>query len=189
MPKTRLNVWDLHSILQDLIERGCRQRCRQDARTVIMVRAFILLRRGGQGRGRTADLPLFRRGVSQVGKDRASVLGCCRPLMPVVGCCCCCHRCCQARPGTRVCGRDAGLCVVWGSYSGPGAERLACSRWRRPGDGPHRAGDGPRPVRAGLPLPRGFWPECPSPGSSVTSRVRAPGTIHLCSLPCGRSHA
>jgi len=44
-----------------LLARGTRQRCRQNARTVIMVRAFVLLRRGGQGRGRTADLPLFRR--------------------------------------------------------------------------------------------------------------------------------
>jgi len=28
-----------------------------------------------------------------------------------------------------------------------------------------------------------------APGSSVISRVRAPGTIHLCSLSCGHSHA
>jgi hypothetical protein len=26
---------------------------------------------------------------------------------------------------------------------------------------PHGAGDGSRPVRAGSPMPRGFWPECP----------------------------
>jgi hypothetical protein len=37
------------------------RRCRiENARTVIMVRAFWLVRSGGQGRGRTADLPLFR---------------------------------------------------------------------------------------------------------------------------------
>jgi hypothetical protein len=44
----------------------------------------------------------------------------------------------------------------------------------------------------------GQAPACPlvltgvsaeAPGSSVTSRVRSPGAIHLCSLPCGHSHA
>jgi hypothetical protein len=28
-----------------------------------------------------------------------------------------------------------------------------------------------------------------APGASVTSRVRSPGTFHLCSLSCGHSHA
>src|SRR5258708_41780 len=33
----------------------------KNTRTAIMVRVFCLVRGGGQGRGRTADLPLFRR--------------------------------------------------------------------------------------------------------------------------------
>ena len=67
------------------------------------------------------DRPFFRPDISQVGKNRASVLGCCRSLTPAVGCCGCSHRCCQARPGTRMCGRDAGVCVVQEAHSGPGA--------------------------------------------------------------------
>ena len=41
--------------------RGCRQRCRQTPRSEKSAGAFALVRGGGQGRGRTADLPLFRR--------------------------------------------------------------------------------------------------------------------------------
>ena len=45
---------------------------------------LLLLKGGGQGRGRTADLPLFRPDISQVAADRASVLRCRRPLPVVV---------------------------------------------------------------------------------------------------------
>ena len=48
------------------MRRKLERRRIEDARTVIMVRAFWLLRGGGQGRGRTADLPLFREPIYHV---------------------------------------------------------------------------------------------------------------------------
>ena len=45
--------------------------------------------------GRTADRLLFRPDISQVGADRASVMGCRRSLRVAVGRCCCFHRCCH----------------------------------------------------------------------------------------------
>ena len=111
--------------------------------------------------GRPSDLPLFRPDISQVGADRASVMRCRRSLLLAVGRCCCCHRCCQLGAGRPVASRPA-----------------RCRGW--PASGPGR-------------LPPGPWfltgVSAEAPGSSVTSRVRSPGTFHLCSLPCGHSHA
>ena len=44
------------------------------------------------------DLPLFRPDITPVGADFASVMRCCRSLLPAVGRCCCCHRCCHPSP-------------------------------------------------------------------------------------------
>ena len=64
----------------------------------ITKRTLAQVRCGGQGHGRTADLPLFRPDISPVGAERASVMRCRRSLLSAVGCCCCCHRCCQPGP-------------------------------------------------------------------------------------------
>jgi hypothetical protein len=47
------------------------------------------------------------------------------------------------------------------------------------------AGDGSRPARAGFRPALSLWPECPqrSPGSSVTLRVRLPGTFTRARCP------
>jgi len=54
-----------------------------------------------------------------------------------------------------------------------------------PPDYPQRAGDGPRPVRAGPSLALGFWPECPQRGGHVHSagHPRLWAQPDLCALP------
>ena len=70
------------------------------------------------------------------------------------------------------------------------AFRVYSGSWELPHKRPHRAGDGC--ARSGQAP---AWPlssdrvSIRSPGSSVTSSVRSPGTFPLCSSSCGYSHA
>jgi hypothetical protein len=107
------------------------------------------------------DRPFFRPDISPVVTDRVCVLRCRRPLALAVGCCCCCHRCCQPSADRPVESRP-----------------VPCRGW--PASGPGRLPPGPC-LLAGVSVE--------APGSSLTSRVRSPGTFHLCSLSCGHSHA
>ena len=80
----------------------------------------------------------------------------CRRSLPLaVGRCCCCHRCCQLGADRRVASRPA-----------------PCRGW--PASGPGRLLPGPW-------LLTGVFAE--APGSSVTSRVRSPGTFTCARCP------
>jgi hypothetical protein len=103
---------------------------------------------------RDLDLPLFRPDISPVAMDRASVMRCRRSLPLAVVRCCCCHRCCQLAADCPVASRPA-----------------RCRGW--PASGPGRLPPGPWSL-TGL--------SAEAPGSSVTSRVRSPGTFPLCSF-------
>ena len=81
------------------------------------------------------DLPLFRPDISPVGVDPASVMRCCRSLLPVVGCCCCCHRCCQPRWRGGLLWMRAGCAPPSGTFRpgrGPCAPPLPPSDWLLP---------------------------------------------------------
>src|SRR6266849_10648288 len=85
--------------LGDEMRLGMRLGRPADGLSTVPERASSLLRGGGQGRDRTADLPLFRPRKLLAWIRRASLAGCCRPGEAGVGGCCCCHRCCQPACG------------------------------------------------------------------------------------------
>jgi hypothetical protein len=101
------------------------------------------------------DRPFFRPDISQVATDRASVMRCRWSSALAVGRCCCCHRCCQPGAGPPVVSRP-----------------VPCRGW-------------PASARAGscLTLICLSGVSAEAPGSSVTLRVRSPGTFTCARCP------